>query len=171
MKKTDVKLFENMIFIDKKYENTIFNNCDFYYTKFYDCTFKNVEFVNCQFTKLDFKYCVVDSCKYDKTKLFRIDSYQTIYKNTIFSNCDLFDCFGNARIKNITFNNMDLAKFITFETIIDNLTFNDCINFDLNKICKSINIGTFEDEIIISGQDAKLYLLDKKEINLRKTFT
>lgn len=154
------EVFENAYMSDVLFENIIFSDCSFYFAKIYNCTFKNVKFINCDFIKLDFKYCAVDKCEYENSKLFRIDSYATTYVDCIFSYCEMFDCFGYTKIKNIKFNNINLTKFNFFETIIDNLEFNNCVNFDSKSICQSINKGTFENEIIITSSEAELYFFD-----------
>ncbi len=128
------------------------------------CEFNNVTFKNVNFGKTELDYSKILTSTFVNCTLIKISSNESHFEDLHFQNCKLVDAFSNSKINNILFEEYDFNGVEFWECIISNLKFKNSNFYTIDSI-KNINIGSLEQPIIISGDEAIHFFKEHIQVN------
>lgn len=152
----DVSLTDSFI-TESIFQDNFFNNVEIFDAALCGCKFENVTFERVNFVKTDLSFCFFKDCKFINSKLKCCETYRTVFEDVQFRSCDLYDIFSYAKLKNVVFSNMDLEKITLYETVVHDIKLINVRNLNIKSTILSLNIGDFENENILMGEDAIEY--------------
>lgn len=149
---------------DAYFEDAYIAGCHFYKNNFinvnfdgsqiYDTKFMEVNFDRVSFVKSIIEYCLIDKANIKSSKIFRVDTQNTVITNSIMEDCVLYECFNYIELKNITFKNIDFSNIRFWQTAIEGLIFENVTCFNEENVIKSLNMGALNDLKVITGEKA-----------------
>lgn len=140
--------FSNKCMAETDFENSLMCSSIFNY-----CTIDG-----CNFRKSDLQYSEFKNAKIMNTSFAKADLYEADFENATLSNSKMINaCLYLANFSNVKFKNIDFSGTVFEETILVGAEFKNIIDID-GAIIKSINIGTFDNPIILLGDEAKKWI-------------
>ena len=102
----------------------------------------------------DFSGAVIKNTKFSKS-----DFWEAIFRNTNLTNCNLInDYFYLTDFSNARLDNIDISMAIFEETLLNGVKLNNIKGIE-EAYFESINIGTFEEPIMLKLEEAKKWVL------------
>ncbi|WP_019533952.1 pentapeptide repeat-containing protein [Paenibacillus ginsengihumi] len=140
------------------FQNCVFENVEFYDCYLCDCRFENVTFENVNIVKANLSYSTFDQCEFHNSKIWRCDTIETEYSNSSFHHCALYDCFAYSSLRNMTFHHIDFEDLSFYCAIVKNIHFANVIHFDEREVGNKLNLGSFDEEKIVTDEEAIRHL-------------
>ncbi len=147
--------------IDCKLDKLSLKEFDFHSALLCSTSFKGTNLFNCDFYKSDLRYCDFTESVIEKSFFSKADLDEAIFNraeiinsNFVNTSCYLTD-FRNAFMKSV-----DISNSVFEETLFRDARLKNIFGIDEAHFI-SINIGSVEKPIILEGDDAKNWVIDR----------
>lgn len=143
--------------------NLILEDVDFHSSVLCSSSFKETNIINCDFYKANTDYCDFTNAVIQDTRFLKADFCEAKFNGAKITNCNFIATFcsmadfRNAVIDNVNFEVAGFNQTLFKDVKLKNITGIDSILF------VSINIGSIEEPIMLEGDEAKQWFIDKCE--------
>ncbi len=151
------------MFLGCNFDGLKINNVDFYTTWLCSSTFRETIINGCNFNKGELEYSNFNNSKITNTRIHKCEFWNASFLNTHIFNCSFMNnyCsltdFRGAIIENVDFSATSFRETLFKDVVLKNISGIEEIFFN------SINIGTPEEPIMLGGEEAKKWFVNRCE--------